>query len=995
MCSGKLAAVAACAACGVENREGARFCDGCGARIGAGGPGGREQRKTVTAVFCDVVGSTALGESRDPEAMRIVLARYFERMRSIVEAHGGTVQKFIGDAVVAVFGVPAVHEDDALRALKAALEMRDALPELRIEARLGVNTGEVMTSADDTLVTGDAVNVAARLQQAAAPGEILVGRETWLLARGSISADEVAPIEAKGKAEPVVAFRLLDVSDAPERSHGSRFVGRAGELDCLREAWQRAADGSRCELVTITGEAGVGKSRLVAELAGQLGVPVVRGRCLSYGEGITYLPIVEVIRQLGGLPESPDIVAAIGPVLGESDTATSAEEIAWGFRKLIEGAAPLVVVFEDLHWAEETLLDLIEHLALLFSGPPLLVLSTARPELFEHRPAWPGRLVLDPLTERDVDELLPPEVPAELRQRIARAAGGNPLYLTEMMAVAQSAPSEIEVPRTLKALLAARLDQLDEAERSVLERGSVEGELFHRGAVQALLPGEPVTPRLAALARRELIRPDSPMVPAEDGFRFCHALVRDAAYDSLPKATRAELHEGLATWLEERAADLLEREELAAYHLDRAYRYREELGTEDRRLGDQAAALFVAAGRKAWIRADSRAAVKLLERALARGLGDEAEDVRVRFELALALGSASLGGHAMLAQAAARADATGDRAIAARARARIASNFSNPDLHLAEAQRACEEAIATLTELGDDEGLADVRGTYTIVLARLGRCSEAQIQAERAVENADACGDRVAQRNARGSLANNCLCHGAADVEQAIARCGLLLDSGLADRVLDAAIKRCLGLFHAMAGQRDLAAQILLESSAVLDDLNDSRYELSRDHAAYAKELLGDRAGAEDELKAMFYRFAGPTATRVEMRAVRASTELARLYCDDARWSEAAAEAAYWDGIPPADDSRGSGCRRLVVDARLAAHAGDLDTANNLAERALDRAEAREDPDFQGVIWAGVAEVRRAGGHIHEADQALATAIGFYEQKGNAAAAERLRPHTS
>jgi class 3 adenylate cyclase len=337
--------MALCSACGAESREGARFCDTCGAPLGGEV---REQRKTVTLVFCDVVGSTALGESRDPEAVRATLARYFERMRGIVEAHGGTVQKFIGDAVVAVFGVPVVHEDDALRALRAAVEMRDALPELGVEARIGVNTGEVVTSTDDTLVTGDAANVAARLQQAAAPGEVLVGAETIGLAGEAALVEQLQPLELKGKADPVAAFRLVAVGEAPGRGHGSRFVGRETELGVLRVAWERALAQSRCELVTIVGEPGVGKSRLVAELVGGLGARTAYGGCLSYGEGITYRQVTEIVWQLGEMPVDPAAAAPIMSLLGESDAATSADEIAWAFRKLLEQAAPVVVVFDAI-----------------------------------------------------------------------------------------------------------------------------------------------------------------------------------------------------------------------------------------------------------------------------------------------------------------------------------------------------------------------------------------------------------------------------------------------------------------------------------------------------------------------------------------------------------------------------------------------------------------------------------------------------------------------
>src|SRR5205085_9812511 len=457
-------------------------------------------RKVVTVLFCDVVGSTALGESVDPEALQGLLARYFERMKGIVESHGGTVEKFIGDAVLAVFGVPLVHEDDALRACRAAVEMREALPDLGVEGRIGVMTGEVVTGTEERLATGDALNVAARLQQAAQPGEVLIGGPVLALVRGAAEVEAVEPLVLKGKAEPVPAFRLLTVRDAAERRRQALFVGRERELALIQAAWERAQVEQRCELVTIVGEAGVGKSHLVAEALTAIDGLVVQGRCLPYGDGISYWPVVEVVKQLDVLPADQAAATAIRSLLGENAAGSSAEEIAWAFRKLLEQEAPLVVVFDDLQWGEQSFLDLVEHLALLSSGSQLLLLCMARPELGERRSGWPVTVQLEPLGDHDIDLLIGSRVSAELAGRIARRAGGNPLFVTEMLAMTEQADHEVRVPPTLRALLAARLDQLEPDERRVLERGAIEGEIFHRGAVQALAHDDgPVTPRLAAL----------------------------------------------------------------------------------------------------------------------------------------------------------------------------------------------------------------------------------------------------------------------------------------------------------------------------------------------------------------------------------------------------------------------------------------------------------------------------------------------------------------
>ncbi len=575
-----------CAACGHENGETARFCEACGAALG-GGSG--ERRKVVSVLFCDVVGSTALGESTDPEALRALLARYFDRMKGIVERHGGSVEKFIGDAVMAVFGVPVVHEDDALRACRAAVEMREAFAGLGIEGRIGVSTGEVVTGTEERLATGDALNVAARLQQAAEPGEVLIAEVTRVLVGDAVDVEPVEPLALKGKSEPVAAFRLIGARAASERRHDTVFVGRERELVLLGEAWGRVQAERRCELFTVVGDAGLGKSRLVAEGLALIEGRVVRGRCLPYGVGITHWPVVEVVKQLDALPTDPAAAAAIRSLLGESEAGTSAEEIAWAFRKLLEEQAPLVVVFDDIQWGEETFLDLVEHVALLSSGAPILVVCMARPELLDSRPSWPVTVRLEPLSSQDAARLIGAAVPEGLRAKIARAAGGNPLFIGEMLAMAGEADDEVEVPPTLKALLAARLDQLDAAERRVLERGAVEGEVFHRGAVQALGPEEAqVTPRLAALVRRELIRPETAQFAREDGFRFRHLLIRDAAYDALPKSSRAELHELFAGWLEQRGDGLVELDEILGYHLEQAARYRQELGQPDSSLAERA-----------------------------------------------------------------------------------------------------------------------------------------------------------------------------------------------------------------------------------------------------------------------------------------------------------------------------------------------------------------------------------------------------------------------
>src|SRR6266540_2748892 len=412
--------MSACPQCGKQNEPDARFCSACGTALTVPEPP-REVRKTVTVLFCDVTGSTALGERLDPEATRKLMARYFEQARTILERHGASVEKFIGDAVMAVFGIPQVHEDDALRAARAALELRDAVDEL--ELRIGVNTGEVVTGSGETLVTGDAVNVAARLEQAAQPGEVLIGEPTYRLVRDAVEAEPVEPLAAKGKTEPLAAYRLLAVregADSFARRLDAPLVGRARELRLLREALGRAIEERSSHLFTLLGTAGVGKSRLAQELVDGVGdgATILTGRCLPYGEGITYWPLIEMFRTLGagtdvaqlleGVENARTIVngafGAIGIVEGG---AVDPEETFWSVRKLFEALAreqPLVVLLDDLHWGEPTFLDLVEHVADWSRDAPILLLCLARAELLDARPSWGGgkhnatSLLLEPLS---------------------------------------------------------------------------------------------------------------------------------------------------------------------------------------------------------------------------------------------------------------------------------------------------------------------------------------------------------------------------------------------------------------------------------------------------------------------------------------------------------------------------------------------------------------------------------------------------------------------
>ena len=543
--------------------------------------------------------------------------------------------------------------------------------------RIGINTGEVVTGTDERLATGDAVNVAARLEQAAGPGQVLLGETTVERVGDAVIAERLADLDLKGKSEPVPAWELREVrAEETRRLSAAPMVGRESELQALRDAFAEALDSRSCRLVTVVGAAGVGKSRLVAEFLGGLdGARVVLGRCVAYGDGITYWPVAEVVRQLRPLEtliSDQRVLAALSGLVAD-DEASSTEEIAWAVRKLLEAAAaerPLVCVFDDVNWGEDTFLDLVEQVAALARGAPLLVVCMARPDLLDHRPGWGGVVRLEPLSDDESDLLIAEllggaGLDESLRERIRGAAEGNPLFVEEMIAMLRDAhDGEVAVPATIQALLASRLDQLPPPEREVLECGAVEGRVFHLGAVQALAPEQAqLGAALASLVRKDLVRPDPEQLAGDEAYRFRHVLIRDAAYDALPKSGRADLHERLADWLETASGDVLEGDEVRGYHLEQAYLYRQELApgvAGDEPVAARAANLLEAAGRRALARLDAGAARNLFERALAlRPEADPAVTLRLDLAEVLFLSGDAAAATQAAADAAERARETG------------------------------------------------------------------------------------------------------------------------------------------------------------------------------------------------------------------------------------------------------------------------------------------------------------------------------------------------
>jgi class 3 adenylate cyclase/tetratricopeptide (TPR) repeat protein len=1016
--------MATCARCGAENPDGFRFCGSCGAALQEAPPA-QEARKTVTVVFCDVSGSTAIGERLDPESLRRVMALYFNAMRTAVERHGGAVEKFIGDAVMAVFGVPVLHEDDALRAVRAAAEMRDRVRELNselvsgygttLEVRIGVNTGEVVTGTSERLVTGDAVNVAARLEQAARPGEILLGEETVQLARGAIVTEELPPLELKGKTEGVPAHRLVSVSaDAPgvARRFDTPMVGRERERRLLLDAWERVVSERSCVLFTLLGVAGVGKSRLVADVRARIDARVVEGRCLSYGEGITYWPVVEIVKQLPTAAElgvDAAAQAALATLLGESDLPTTSDQIAWAVRKVLEAAAaerPLLVLLDDVHWGEPAFLDLVRHVADLSRGAPILLVCIARPELLERAHGWGGGMLrattvlLEPLSAPEIDQLMESlagdELEPMLRARIRTAADGNPFFVEEMVSLATvDGGADVTVPPSIHALLAARLDQLDPAERDLLARGSVEGQVFHLGGVRALAPDEPAPElRVTALVRKELVRPEQPTLPAEEAYRFRHLLIRDAAYDALPKATRAELHERFADWLDARASNLVEREEIVGYHLEQAHRYRSELGPlgdAEHELGRRAARYLASSGRTAIGRGDHRAAAGLLARSLTLLHAEDPARSRVLMDLAgaqMELGEMA-GARKSLDAGLAAAHALGDESAlgVGRLHSFLLDAMTNPSADTRRELVEIEAMIDGFGELADDATLALAWSARARAQFFLGHAGLAEESYGRAVEYARRARDFRLESEALQWWAG-AKRFGPAPAEDALAFLAGLDEIAQRDGSVDGYRKGFASVLLAMQGRFREAVEELHEGIRWARELGHQHRRLGTAmEGGYVEVLAGNPEAAVERLREGFDGLGelGETGYRSTI-----GTLLAQTLVDLGRDDEAEPILVECEAIAQKDDFDPQG-RLRQVRARILARRGELAEAERLARAAVAIYGDTDYLDIHAQSLVTLAEVVSSSGKTSEAADHLAEAIELFERKGNLVLAARTR----
>jgi DNA-binding SARP family transcriptional activator len=985
-----------------------------------------ERRKTVTILFADVVDSSVLAAELDPEVLRAVMRAYFDVVRTVVERHGGTIETFIGDAAMAAFGIPELHEDDALRAVRAAHELHQALAELQsdhnvvLRLRTGVNTGEVLTTdpaSGESFATGRPVVLATRLQQAAQSGETRLGETTYELVRDAVIVEAVEPVDLGGALGRVPAFRLVALAEeAPGLTVRSTapLVDREEELARLRAAFAGAQSERRSRVITLLGDAGIGKTRLTAELVSSADATVLVGRCAPYSEGATYLPLADAVRR--ALPtrvrasvasvlegdEQADVVAErIAELTGDAEIATSSGELVWAVRRFLEALArrrPVLLVLDDVHWAEPTLLDLVEYLAAWPSAAPVLVVCLARPELLDKRPGWAGPNVisLDPLSAEEsatlIEELA--EVPEDVRRRIVETAEGNALFVEQLAFVFQEAdPQAFEkLPPSIEALLASRLDRLEPEQRALLERAAVVGKDFTRTAVMHLSPPEElagVGGRLTTLVRKSLIRARRSSAEGDDAFRFHHGLIRDVAYAGITKDLRGDLHERHAAWLEQRESA----DELVGYHLEQAYRYRTELRPGDPALptlAQRAGEHLAEAGLRAFKRADSPATINLLGRAVSLlPVGDPQ-----RTEALCELGIAQLvvgdmaEAEVTLREVIARAEAAGDRRLELRGRIELSSLrlFTDREAEPSELVELTREASPLFEELGDDRALGRAWRQVGYVRGSMeGRCTDWLEASERAVEYY-----RRSGWSASGCLAEvaAALFYGPTPVAEGIDRCEQRL-AETTDRLGKANVLVYLGGLQALADRFDEAFALLGDADQIYRELGElyGRADNGGRILGRTHRLAGDSEAAE-----RVFRECCETFQRAHNKAALSTVaaELGQTLYGQERY----AEAAEWSRVAEEDAPAGDIAAQFswrALRGRLLAREGRIREGEAVALEAVRIVGRTDALTHRGEVLLGLADVFCLGERQAEAALRIEEAIELFELKENNASAAAAR----
>jgi class 3 adenylate cyclase/tetratricopeptide (TPR) repeat protein len=994
--------VLVCPSCGQENPEIAKFCLACGAALAEPGPAPEEERKVITALFTDIVGSTASAEKMDPEDVRARLAPYYARVRAELESFGGTVEKFIGDAVVALFGAPVAHEDDPERAVRAAIAIRKALEDLNAEdewldlhIRTAVHTGEAIVVLGSTalegegMAAGDVMNTAARLQSGAPVDGIVVGEATYRATSTIFEYREGVPVQAKGKAEPVPIWEFIAEHEAPKRPAArTALVGRGRELAQLSDLWKTVGDEARPQLVTVLGPPGIGKSRLLLALSerAERDGSAHWGRCLPYGEGMTYWPVTEILKSacgirhdddqaaissklgafLEGLPisdldEVRTMAAAAANLFGVSTTplATySAEEIGqaelhWGVRRLFHLLAaerPLLLVFEDLHWAEPTLLEFIRTLA-ADAQLPILVVASARPELMDLDPAFGDRelVELEPLGEDESHALLVALVGEEQAtggplQTLLQKAGGNPLFLEETVRMVADAtvdpgasPDALPIPDNLQALIGSRLDALQSRDKRVAQQASVVGGTFWSGAV-AHLDGSSgdLSGSLATLERRDFVQAhEQSTIAGDHEYAFKHILIRDVAYDRLPKGRRAELHVRFTDWLSALPTPAGEFIEIVAYHLEQACQLAGQIARSPIEPPViEAAAALAGAAEKAQRREGLREAGRYYERALAL-LGDTYPEQSVELRLPLARARAGLGEVREASQeliAVAEEALTVDRPDLRCVALLTLGNIDHMESRASEARDRLTEAQALALQSSDRS--LQVRAAYSLAAVRADFDGETEVAAHdlrAAVSVAEEMEDRTLR--VEGHLRLGFLLFNTGDLagsEHELLRCAEL--AGELGSLRDQARATYqLGLVRYYRGEADEAERLNFQARDWLERTGESYFQMQNFRA------LGLYALARDDLEEAERRLreALPTALEAGGREVlEVYRSLIETLVRQNRITDAATLLEFaWRNVPAEDLA--AQAQALLARAAVGVGEGDRHSLE-LYARAID-----------------------------------------------------------
>ncbi len=1078
-----------CPHCGADNPPNKKFCGDCGASFAAQlarATDKAEARKVVTIIFADLIGSTSLHERLDAESVTRLMERYYRAMRGAVEAHGGAIVKLMGDGVMAAFGVPRVAEDDAIRAVRAGIAMQEAMKGLRgsgfgvtggkdvetsgpltpnpqppnpLGLRVGINTGEVVVSADNTDVVGDPVNVAARLQTEAHEGEVVISESTRRLVAALVTLAPLGSFALKGRAAAMKAYRVESL-DRPVAATAAAFVGRDDELARISAVYEAALATPAARLAVLLGSPGLGKSRLIEEVTRQLAdrPNVVTAHCEAAG-GATFAPLAAGLREFfeieagASLEAAQAVIEAAIPVADNERTRiaggiasllagspASPEETFFVIRRLLAGLAaarPVVLVIDDLQWAEPLLLDLVEHLVQWGSGTPLLVLVGARPELRDLRSslATPGGFVAAVVTLSGLDAgaamrlaanvIGAADLPTAVAAKVLATSEGNPLFVGELvrMLVDEGAIERqgerwivganlatLEMPPTLHALLAARIERLGPEDRAVLERASVVGRHFSRSAVAALLGrnGRELNTRIEALQRTELIERDTGWFLGEPVLRFHHVLIRDAAYRRLLKGTRAELHEHLADWIEAQVKDAPEHDETIGWHLEQAHQLLRELGlsaagpgpqagpldAKGKTLGERAAARLAAAGRRSLARDDLPVAADLLGRAIDRLDSNDP----VRAELALDWCEALLAAGDVAAAA---------NAIAELARFAGATDRSDPRLRawhtcftgqltvltapqaLHTTAGAVAAAADELAKLGDAAGEATGYFVHALALSRLGKGGACEAALDRALAASRRTDDRR-RANSMLAVAPRAALWGPSPVTRASGRC---LDVVRVLRItqgapaVEAVALSYQAVLEALRGRTDASRRMIASARKLVEDLGITQRLLEVDVLGGLIDLLeGDAAAAERNLRRAYD---GLRDLGLGIDAARAAALLARALLAQDRGAEA--EALSHDSEALAGDDLKAAIAWRCVRAEALARRGEHTPAIGLANEAVEIAAATDALLDHADARLALAEALRAVGRGAEADAAERRAIELWEAKGATLLADGAR----